>query len=183
VSTIPSNYDNTVVDVDPGTIELNADLIQIAVTEVSESFNVIMDTLTNLALSWSGTSSTVANEFNTLWADAMTRLFGTKDNPESGILSVVVSGMKGAVQNYSSTEQNVVEMFNQLSSTMSAPASNIVGEGPVVPTHQPIDDTDKDGAFTPNDNTASGIQQTSVNEFDSLVGTDNGYTTPIDLGA
>jgi uncharacterized protein YukE len=183
VSTIPSNYDSTVVDVDPSSIEMSADAIQIAVVEVSQSLNVIMNTLSGLALSWTGESADVANKFNTLWSNAMTSLFGTKDDPDIGILSAVVSGMKGAVQNYSASEQQVVDMFNQLKSSMSDPASNIQGIGNVVPTQESIDDNDHDGAFTPNDNTTSGFQKTSVNEFDSIDPTSgDGYTTPITLG-
>ncbi len=87
--------------------------------DVVEQLEDIMNTLTNLELSWVGSASSEAAEFTQSWQQATDALFGSTADPSLGIFPRLVSGLLGAVANYSASEDYVVKAFTPFSAAGS----------------------------------------------------------------
>jgi uncharacterized protein YukE len=118
---LPSNYDAVTLYARPSAMASIAQRIVDEATAVTDDLTLIGNTLSDLALAWTGDSAQVAEDFTTRWQQAMTTLFGTTDDPDSGIVNILASGLDAAAQNFSGCEQQVVTMFSAF--TDPAPAT------------------------------------------------------------
>jgi uncharacterized protein YukE len=122
--TIPANYDASTLNIDPGGMNSCANTVLSLVQDISNYLSTINSTLSNLTLSWVGTSSSDATTYNDEWNAAVQKLFGTQDDPSSGALVVLVNGIMSASANYSQTEDNITDMFNSFASGFSSGSSS-----------------------------------------------------------
>jgi uncharacterized protein YukE len=172
MATIPDDYDSSSISVDPVDLGAKAGQIDTSTQQIADALSDIMDSLDALKLSWTGDSSKVADSFNSRWSDAMTELYGTKDDPGKGILNVLVGGLKAAVQNYSKGENQVVDMFGDFTKKLKGylTPDDIVrleweheSMGDLHKPQDSLDDANGDGTFN-QDDVNSPFQVTSVNE-------------------
>jgi hypothetical protein len=103
--------------------DLNADLhwlwmigkdqITDYVDELVDALDKISDALQAIELNWVGDSQKAAADINDRWKACATSLFGTKKNPELGVLIRLGAGIQGAAINYDMTEKQIVAMWQQ----------------------------------------------------------------------
>lgn len=111
---IPGNYNSTVLVVRFQDMKTASDAVRESVTNVMRYIREIESSLAYLRLSWTGhNSADKMQQFAAEWADLMTRLFGTEDDPGRGILIMLADGVAGAAANYAQNESNIKIMFNQ----------------------------------------------------------------------
>lgn len=110
---IPANYDSSSISVDPGGLNTCAETISAQVDDISSYLKTINDTLSGLALSWAGSAADQASAYNEKWDNAVQAIFGTKSDPKSGALNILMSGLSKAAQNYSAIELAIAKTFNQ----------------------------------------------------------------------
>jgi hypothetical protein len=118
--TVPANYDAVTMSVEPSTLNFAADSIEDATNSIISALNTIGNTLSRLQLSWNGDAASEADDFANQWMSAMTGLFGSDTNPQSGVINQVIIALLTATGNYSSSEESITTMFNQLASAISA---------------------------------------------------------------
>jgi hypothetical protein len=121
---VPQVYDDPslVIKVNPDGLFLCADGdIPMFSERIVESLNRIVDVWKGLKLGWVGNTSDEAEAFNRAWKTAMTRLFGSESDPESGIVNQIASAVATASGNYAQTEHIVTQMFLGISAALSAP--------------------------------------------------------------
>lgn len=124
--TLPANWDSSSITVDPSGLNSAAEAVQTSSTNIYNYLTDINNSLSNLQLSWTGESASVANEFNTRWVNAMTALYGPSTDPGKGIMNILNDGLQMAAQNYSNNESSVANMFNQFAGKGSAPSTKPV---------------------------------------------------------
>jgi hypothetical protein len=129
--TVPANYDAVTMSVEPGTLNFAADSIEDATNSIISALNTIGNTLSHLHLSWNGDASSEAQDFATQWMSAMTGLFGSESNPQSGVINQVIIALLTAAGNYSSAEESLTTMFTQLASAISAGPSGGSDTAPI----------------------------------------------------
>lgn len=118
--TVPANYDAVTMSVEPGPLNYAADSIGDATNSIISALNSIGNALSGLRLSWNGDASSEATDFADQWLSAMTGLFGSDSNPQSGVINQVIIALLTAAGNYSSSEESLTSMFTQLASSISA---------------------------------------------------------------
>lgn len=118
--TVPASYDTVTMTVEPGFLNFAADMIEGSTNNIISALNTIGNTLTGLQLSWNGASASEAQDFANQWMNAMTGLFGSQANPQSGVINQVIIALLTAAGNYSSGEESITQMFTQLSSSIPA---------------------------------------------------------------
>lgn len=123
------NYDDAsiVIRVDP------VNMAQIARGEIigrGETIAGCIDTIhrvwDGLSVGWVGETADQARQFSADWSGAIQQLFGTRDAPDSGVLTHIVRGVVIAAVNYDQAELAVTDMFSQLSAALG---TNGGGEG------------------------------------------------------
>jgi uncharacterized protein YukE len=122
-SAIPANYDASSFNIDPGGLNSAAQSIQASVQDIANYLSAVNATLSNLKLSWAGSSSQAASQYNEEWNKAVQAIFGTQSDPDSGALAILTNGLASAAQNYSSNEAAIAGMFNSFASGFSSPAA------------------------------------------------------------
>ena len=118
--TVPASYDGVSLSVEPGPLMFAADLIQDNAQSIVAALNTINTTLNGLQLGWDGATAAEAQDFANQWQAAMTGMFGSSNDPKSGVINQVLIAMMSAVGNYSNGENAVVSMFSSLHSMLSA---------------------------------------------------------------
>ena len=134
--TAGSSYDdsNTPIRIDDQQlIQLATQKIPAVGEDIAQRLESISQTLQALALTWTGQSSTLANDFNERWHKAMTDLFGTQQKPGDGVLNLIATGVKSASYNFGYAEDTVVQMFNKMADSLN---SSQQGGAPSTPTSQ-----------------------------------------------
>jgi uncharacterized protein YukE len=137
---VPSDYSEITMTVSPTMITQAATIVEAAVTEIVNCLNSIDDTLGDLKLGWDGNTAAEAHDFTTKWTAAMTQMFGTKGNASSGVLNLVIFGLKSAANNYDAAETGIINMFSTFGnafaptgqsgdSTAVIPAGNTIADG------------------------------------------------------
>jgi hypothetical protein len=117
---VPDYYDDQAITirVDPNTMFHMATIeIPVYGGEVADSINRIVDIWNGLKLGWVGNTATEAQEFNDLWTQSITQIFGTGDG-STGILSRLANGIAIAAVNYGETEDVVASMLNQMTTAL-----------------------------------------------------------------
>jgi uncharacterized protein YukE len=132
VPVLPDNYNSSTLRVDPGGLSSTLATLSTAIQDINNDIGDIIVRLNALKLSWTGDSATVMDDYNARWLKAVTDLYGTELNPDTGILNVLTSGIAQAVENYNVCEQNVADMFNQFETALTKGTS---GDG--TPVDQP----------------------------------------------
>jgi uncharacterized protein YukE len=165
VNPIPTTYNSTTISVDTGQLAASLATINTAVTDIATNLSNINTTLNGLNLNWLGDASSQAQTYNDNWNNVVQMLYGAMDSNgnqtiNDGALSVLVSGLDQAINNYNANEQAVTSLFNGFSS--NANSNSNVNTNIYAP--QSADDK----ASAPMSN-ATGIQEylyhtTAVNE-------------------
>ncbi|GAA3514245.1 WXG100 family type VII secretion target [Actinocatenispora rupis] len=81
------------------------------VTQLVDALERIAQALEGLQGTWVGGSQKLADDFTTRWNDCATGLFGTKANPDAGVLVRIADGLAYAALNYGDTELTVQQSF------------------------------------------------------------------------
>lgn len=113
--TIPANYDAVTMTVNPRNMNSDANQIEDSANNIISALNTIGNTLSGLQLSWNGTAASEAQDFANQWMNAMTGLFGSQSNPQSGVINQVIVALLTAAGNNSSAEEGITQMFTQFS--------------------------------------------------------------------
>jgi hypothetical protein len=120
--TVPANYDAVTLAVEPGPLMMGALMVQDAVQDVGNALTAIDNTLNGLQLGWDGTTAAEAQDFNTQWQAAMRGLFGTDQDPKSGVMNQVIIALMTAVGDSSNAENSIVQMMAALQAALTAGA-------------------------------------------------------------
>lgn len=142
INEIPVNYDSTSLRIDPERVNDAAIVIEASVERISDFIEDINEALSDLTLSWAGASASKAQAYNDEWTRAIQKLFGTKSDPNSGALSVLVNGVSNAAQNYSQTEQNIASTFTAFGGAFSGTSTNKSSPSTKSVTDEPKDRTE-----------------------------------------
>lgn len=169
---IPANYDSTSMSVDPGGLNSCSDAIGTQVQDIANYLGNINSALSNLTLSWVGQASGAASTYNAEWGKAVQALFGTQQDPSTGALNVLMSGLSSAAQNYSASEAAITKMFNSYASafpavsasTASMSVSYAPGGSSSGATSSPATAPIKDSPSGPDASGTDMYHTTSVNE-------------------
>jgi hypothetical protein len=121
--TAPADYDAVTMSIEPGPLQLSADVIGDATNDIVTALNSIGDTLSNLQLSWNGQSAAEADDFANQWMAAMKGLFGSQSDPSAGVMNQVIVALLTTVGNSSSCEEANTTMFETLSDGISSGSS------------------------------------------------------------
>jgi uncharacterized protein YukE len=100
--------------INPGSLMMDADFVQGSANSIVGALNTIANTLSGLALGWDGTSAREARDFAQQWKNAMTGLFGTPDDPMTGVINQLMIALAKAAGNFSNAELAITNMFVQL---------------------------------------------------------------------
>src|ERR1700730_2522552 len=143
----PSNYNDygILIRVDPTTLYHYADVdIPAQDALIANGVSNIDKTWEGLALGWVGSSATEAQNFNNRWNSAVTKLFGTPEDPSTGALQKIAHAVGLAAVNFGVTEDVVMHMFQSLVDGMGAPPgqpgspSRNHNDGPVTEVTPPL---------------------------------------------
>jgi hypothetical protein len=141
---VPSNYDDSGISirVDPNSLYQYAtsDITSHA-KNLASSVSSIVQIWNNLKVGWVGNSASDAQEFNSLWAQAVNKLFGSDSDPSSGALPKIADAVAQAAMNYGVAEDtNVTNLKNYADalnaaggggSTVNSPPTRGGNQGPV----------------------------------------------------
>jgi hypothetical protein len=140
VVSVPGYYGDEflVIKVDPDMMCLAMlRVLDIYGPAVADSVDRIVSVWNGLKLGWVGNTVDEAQVFNDEWNAAMSKMFGTQDDPGSGILSRIGAGVLQASVNYGEAEAAVVKMFREMSDRLNAAGdgggdpSRHLNDGPV----------------------------------------------------
>ena len=138
MSHIPHDYNAVTLSVDPNGLAAACDQVNAAGQNISDALADIMNSLSDLRLSWTGDAADVADDFNTRWTTVTEQLYGTQAEPSKGVLNVLTAGVAKAAQNYANCEGAVKTMFlNFHSGIVQAKAHS--GSGSSVPPTDVVD--------------------------------------------
>lgn len=134
---VPQNYDAVKMSISPTDLYNTAQQIKKILDDVSSQLDHISNSFQSLQLSWVGSSSSLAQEYNDRIDAASDALFGTAKDPSKGVFNRVLAGMLGASQNYDQTEQWVATALNQFANpSATKDTSGPLGEPGATPTPQ-----------------------------------------------
>jgi uncharacterized protein YukE len=139
----PANYDNAgmVIQVDPDAMYTDATTtMRTHGDSMAEHISSINDTWNGLKLGWMGRTADEAQSFNDQWNAAIKSLFGTEEDPSSGVLNKIEVAVHYASVNYGVAEDVVVKMFNQIAAAIGNPSGS-PDSGPKSHTDGPITET------------------------------------------
>jgi hypothetical protein len=122
--TIPANYDDVTMNVNPALMLMAAGSIQMQAQAIASSVGRIGDAIGQLQLSWTGLSAAEASDFAGQWTNTMTGLFGSDSSPQSGAVNQVLIALEAASGNYSACEEALTQMFNKFADTLSSDTSD-----------------------------------------------------------
>jgi hypothetical protein len=114
MSSLPANWDTTRISVDPMTLDSVYSTVNSMIVTISTELNAITNDMNGLLVSWTGNdanSSQEAADFNDDWKAMWTRLLGTQDHPEQGILNRFAAGLGTARLVYSRGERGVSDTW------------------------------------------------------------------------
>jgi hypothetical protein len=97
------------------------------VEQLADALENIATALDSVELNWAGESQKEAQDINDRWRACAVALFGSKKQPEHGVLNRIAGGVKVAALNYSLTETKIVEMWRDYTKRLKGLLNN---EGP-----------------------------------------------------
>ncbi|MFJ6199224.1 hypothetical protein [Micromonospora sp. NPDC092111] len=83
------------------------------VSELVDALDKISNALDSIRLNWAGASQKEAQDINDRWQACARSLFGTKQQPELGVLNRIAGGVQGAALNMSVAESHIVELWQK----------------------------------------------------------------------
>lgn len=87
---------------------------------VADSLANIVHVLSDLHLGWAGKTSQEAKDFGDKWQAVAEELFGTKDDPEKGVLNTIAGRVLAVADLFSKTEHALADFFNKFSQDLMA---------------------------------------------------------------
>lgn len=170
---IPDDYNAVTLAVDPNILNGACEQLSSAAQNISYALGDIMNSLSELRLSWTGDAADVADDFNTRWTTVTQRFYGSQaaedrntssggsyyeNHPEAeGVINVLTGGVAKAAENYAHCEGAVKAMFQQFHTQLLQ--ANSPEWQAANPSGPPTDTVDKPSG-TPNEN----YHTTAVNE-------------------
>ncbi|GLZ16206.1 hypothetical protein Acsp04_64410 [Actinomadura sp. NBRC 104425] len=108
-----TDYDTVeTLDIGPAGIKTTATEVLRLAQEIADALDRIVQSLNALtATGWQGMTQQEAEDFNNRWMEVMKALFGTKENPESGVLNAIASGIGTAGDNYDKGETGLTDIW------------------------------------------------------------------------
>lgn len=83
------------------------------VDELVDALDRITNALESIELNWAGSSQREAQDINDRWQACARSLFGTKQQPEVGVLNRIAGGLQGAALNMSVAESQIVDLWQK----------------------------------------------------------------------
>lgn len=115
----PENYDAYTIASAPALMYDTATNVSTSAANIVSCLSNIINAVTSLRLSWTGTPGSLAQDFNNRWAAITTALYGTQGDPSSGAINQLMEGLALAAQNYLNNEDQVAGMFSAYSNAGS----------------------------------------------------------------
>jgi uncharacterized protein YukE len=84
------------------------------VDELVNALDTIAKTLENLEISWAGEAKNEAQQLLDRWTEVSNAIFGTKKNPEKGVLARLAGGVQNAAFAYNQSETIVQGSWKKL---------------------------------------------------------------------
>jgi hypothetical protein len=81
------------------------------VEEIGDCLDKIADAMNEIRINWVGDSAREADDLNNRYQQVQNSLFGTKKNPEMGVLTRIAGGLQGAVLNLNNAENQLDEAW------------------------------------------------------------------------
>ncbi|MFJ8492466.1 WXG100 family type VII secretion target [Streptomyces sp. NPDC094038] len=173
MSAIPHDYNAITLSVDPNSLDAACDQVNSAAQNISDALTDIMNSLSELRLSWTGDAADVADDFNSRWTAVTQQFYGSQaaedrntatdgayyqNVPEAqGVINVLTGGVAKAAQNYADCEGAVKAMFQQFhTQLLQANSPEWQAENPAGPQTDTVDQP----SGTPDKN----YHTTAVNE-------------------
>jgi uncharacterized protein YukE len=119
-----NDYDHSTLNIDPPAMVKSAEQMNTIVGRVADTLKSMGDTVFGLKLGWAGQSSQEAEQFLNQWNSTMHKMFGTQDDPESGVLTAMAGGVQAAERGYSATELDIARSFMNFMAAMQQPGSS-----------------------------------------------------------
>jgi hypothetical protein len=95
---------------------------------VANSIDHISDIFTGLQLGWAGKTADEAQELSDRWNGVLKDLFGTKENPEKGVLNAIIDGLLTAAGVFDSAEVGIAQFFNDFHNALGHSGSGDSGQ-------------------------------------------------------
>jgi hypothetical protein len=84
------------------------------VDDLVSALDTIAKTLENLEISWAGDEKNEAVKLLDRFSDVSASVFGTKKDPEKGVLARIAGGLQNAAYSYNQTETVVKDSWDKL---------------------------------------------------------------------
>ena len=121
---VPLYYEwpDVVIRVDPVNLFRQVDnALEVYGRRIADSINGIVDTWNELKIGWVGRTKEEAEAFNDEWTAAISTLYGSKKDPEAGILTQIGQLVGSAAINYGHIETVVTKMFRDFNNSLIGP--------------------------------------------------------------
>lgn len=126
----PADYDSTqTFFVWPSDILVHAENIRLDSQSIADCLGTIVNTLQGLNLGWAGTTAQEAKDFGDRWTAVAEELFGTKDNPQSGALNIVLDGVYTVGALFAGAEAGLRDFFNNMTAAIEGGGGGDTGAG------------------------------------------------------
>ncbi|MBO8190330.1 WXG100 family type VII secretion target [Streptomyces oryzae] len=113
-----ADYDYATLHIAPNDLKSKKDRLVTTGQEISDALGRISDTLSALRLEWRGKSAQRQQEISDEWERVFGELFGTKDKPDTGVLSALANAVHNAAKNYAEVENGAADIFDRLLFTL-----------------------------------------------------------------
>jgi uncharacterized protein YukE len=113
-----ADYDHSTIDVAPNDLKTKKDQLVTLAQQIADCLGRVNDTLSALQLEWRGQSAKEQQEVSAEWVRVFGELFGTKKNPEDGVLNALADHVANAAKNYAEVENKANEIFSNLLANM-----------------------------------------------------------------
>jgi uncharacterized protein YukE len=140
---LPANWDSATIKADINSLNIVALGVLNSAENINNYLSDIINSLSSLPFSWTGSSATLADEFNTKWSAATTALYGTTGAPSTGILNAIAQGLTQDAQNYGMCEGSVASMWSgafSQSATNSSANSGVAADMSATPATDTVTD-------------------------------------------
>ncbi|MET7695302.1 WXG100 family type VII secretion target [Streptomyces sp. NPDC005483] len=124
------DYDTATVSIDPQQVESVAKRLAQLSGEVGDAIEAIADASFQLQLGWAGRTAAEAESFGDRWNTVMRELFGSKEEPEKGVLNVMAGVVEMVAVTFSQTEVKLEQSFRDFSSALGSGDSSVPTSAP-----------------------------------------------------
>jgi hypothetical protein len=105
------------------------------IEELGDCLDKIADAMNAIQINWVGDSAKEADDLNDRYQQVQNSLFGTKKNPEMGVLNRIAGGLEGAVLNLNRAENQIDDAwktyYDQLYEYLTESGTDPGGDGSV----------------------------------------------------